>query len=176
MGAGGLASLLSELEARPEVDIVQGLIQRLVLEPGNANGAGHFPSVRRSVPVYQPRQRLYRRSVFDRVGRFDEGLRDNEDTDWFLQLGVGRPQAGSARPMLLYRLHDRNLVHSQNLIAGGMLRMVKRHIDRVRRREEEGEKGRRGEGEEGRRGEGEIESPTSDWPPFLPLPFLPFFF
>jgi len=132
---GTLAALLAHLDAHPEIDIAQGLIQRLVLERAAEPG---------EAPVFQPcgepyqfinlGSALYRRRVFDRVGLLDEALRENEDTDWFFRAWEQNvTKAVLPRPALLYRLHDGNSVHSQNLVGGGLPRMFQRHLARLRR-------------------------------------------
>ncbi len=79
---------------------------------------------------------LFRRSVFDRVGKFDESLRFAEDWDWFLrarELGVG---------FLLHReivfhqrLHTANATRQQDLNQQGMLQVFRRSIERRRNRD-----------------------------------------
>jgi glycosyltransferase involved in cell wall biosynthesis len=128
-----LERLAAHLAAHPEIDVVQGLIQRMV--PAEAPEA--VPSVFREAeePYHfiNLGSALFRREVFDRVGRLDEGLRENEDTDWFLRAWEQNVRkAVLPHIVLYYRLHDRNMVHGQRLVAGGVARMLKRHRDRRR--------------------------------------------
>jgi glycosyltransferase involved in cell wall biosynthesis len=121
------------LNNHPDVDIVQGLIQQMRLEATTNEDALVFQ------PVFQPYQfinigsAIYRRSVFDKVGFFDPQLRDNEDTDWFIQaweqniIKVVLPQI-----MLFYRKHAHNTTLEQKSGHVSLIKLYKRHLDRVR--------------------------------------------
>lgn len=132
-----LPDFIEYLVAHPEVEIVQGLIQQMQLETA---GQPIFEPV--FEPVFEPYQfinlgsAIYRRSLFDKVGLLDEALRDNEDTDWFLRAWEKNvSKAVLPRVMLFYRKHDRNMTLEQkNLIHFGMMKIYKRHIDRLRDR------------------------------------------
>jgi glycosyltransferase involved in cell wall biosynthesis len=124
---GTLQHLRQCLVDNPETSVAQGLIQRMVwTEQG-------------FIPQCEPYQfinlgsALFRREVFGQVGDFDETLWENEDTDWFLQAwekGVNKRVV--PRTTLYYRLHDANMTLQQNLVAGGVVRLMKRHLDRTR--------------------------------------------
>lgn len=131
---GAMKALLDGFDAHPDADIVQGLIQRMELQRGRDGNGLEFQASGEPYQFINLGSALIRREVFHRVGLLDETLRENEDTDWFLRaweqnvLKIVLP-----RVVLYYRIHDRNLVHSQRLVAGGMPHMLKRHIDRARR-------------------------------------------
>lgn len=126
----------------PEIEIVQGLIQRMQWD-------GTVPNEHSAefTPIFQPYQfinlgsALYRRSVFNKVGLFDELLWYCEDTDWFFrswELNISKtvlPQV-----MLFYRKHDRNMtLQHKDLVHFGWLKIFKRRIDRARARSDRGE-------------------------------------
>ncbi len=137
---GILTEFADYLVAHPEVGIVQGLIQRMQMETGSLdNNSYQFQ------PIFKPYQfinlgsALYRRAVFDQVGLFDPKLHDNEDTDWFIRAWENNiHKLVIPRVMLYYRKHDRNMTLEQKgLIHHGMLKIYKRHIDRMRARGKE---------------------------------------
>jgi glycosyltransferase involved in cell wall biosynthesis len=134
---GVLIEFTDYLATHPDVDIVQGLIQRMQFEPVvTLENPGVFE------PIFQPYQfinlgsAIYRKSVFDRVGLFDSKLRDNEDTDWFLRAWEQNiSKVVIPKIMLFYRKHDRNMTLNQkDLVHCGLLKIYKRHIDRMRDR------------------------------------------
>jgi glycosyltransferase involved in cell wall biosynthesis len=123
------------LATHPDVEIVQGLIQRMQLESVVPyQNPGVFK------PIFEPYQfinlgsAIYRKSVFDRVGLFDPNLRDNEDTDWFLRAWEQNiSKVVIPKTMLFYRKHDCNMTLNQkDLVHFGLLKIYKRHIDRMR--------------------------------------------
>jgi glycosyltransferase involved in cell wall biosynthesis len=134
---GVLTQFAAYLVANPEVAIVQGLIQQMRRETRSSE-----TNSEQFIPVFSPYQfinlgsALYRRSVFEKVGLFDPKLKDNEDTDWYIRAWENEiPKVVIPRVMLYYRKHDRNMTLEQkNLIHHGMLKIYKRHIDRLRAR------------------------------------------
>jgi uncharacterized protein (DUF1919 family) len=76
---------------------------------------------------------LYRRSVFETVGLFDEHLAENEDTDWYVRAWEHNiPKVVQDQVGLYYRQHDQNMTHNGVHPHLRMTRLFKRHIDRVR--------------------------------------------
>lgn len=124
-----LKILVAMFRAEPALEIAQGLIQPQVEDA----------TTRRFEDSTEPYQfinlgsALYRRTVFDKVGRFDESLRENEDSDWFMRAWENNvSKQVSRQTVLLYRLHDGNLTHRQNLVRGGWARLFKKHMERRR--------------------------------------------
>ncbi|HEY4002237.1 MAG TPA: glycosyltransferase [Candidatus Xenobia bacterium] len=110
-----------------ETDIAQGLIQRLAWHDSRF--------VRRQQPYQFVNlgSALFRRRVFERVGGFDELLWENEDIDWFLQAWEhGVQKRVLPFVALYYRLHGNNMTRRQHLVAGGVVHLVKRHLERSR--------------------------------------------
>jgi glycosyltransferase involved in cell wall biosynthesis len=138
---GALLNFTAYLMSHPNVEIVQGLVQRMQLVETGDQPSPTF------TPIFQPYQfvnlgsALYRRAVFDNVGLFDELLWDNEDTDWFIRAWeLNIPKIVLPRVMLFYRKHDRNMTLQQkDLIHFGLMKIYKRRIDRARARNERGE-------------------------------------
>ncbi len=76
----------------------------------------------------------FRKSVFDKVGVFDETLRYSEDHDWFLR---AREQGVSMtiveQVTLHYRLHGNNMTQDKNAQGFQLTQVLKKSLDRRRR-------------------------------------------
>jgi glycosyltransferase involved in cell wall biosynthesis len=83
-----------------------------------------------------PETLLARRSLFDRIGRFDSSLTLLEDSDWFLRAKDAKIPMGIVDQVLLHkRVHRSNislLPSNKSLIRSEFLRMMKLSIDRKR--------------------------------------------
>ncbi len=124
-----LALQTAYLGENPEVDIVQGHIQTLQLD----NSSSLSQIVSTPYRYINIGSALFRRRVFDKVGLFDETLRDSEDVDWFIRAwerGVSKAVLESVT--LLYRRHDQNMSDRQKPINYGLTKLMKRHLDRRR--------------------------------------------
>lgn len=102
-------SILPECLADPSIDVVWGLIEPVLADVVDPSLVAAFPD-ERPLPSPMIGAAVYRRSVFDRVGRFDESLRFAEDTDWWLR--ANEAQVGMRLievPVLRYHLHDTNM-------------------------------------------------------------------
>jgi glycosyltransferase involved in cell wall biosynthesis len=76
---------------------------------------------------------LYRRSVFDSVGLFDPELQYAEDTDWFARLHEsGRTLQRLPITTLVVRRHGTNMTRGKNQVELGLVRAVKKSLDRRR--------------------------------------------
>jgi hypothetical protein len=79
---------------------------------------------------------LYRRSVFDTVGVFDPDMQYGEDTDWFARLHEsGRTVHRLPLATLVVRRHSENMTRDKDLVELGVVRAVKKSLDRRRLRE-----------------------------------------
>ncbi len=113
------------LAANPSVDIVQGLIQKMQFDKPSS-------SPYRFINLGSA---LYRKSVFDTVGLFDETLRYNEDTDWFFRAWEHNiSKAVLDEVTLFYRIHNGNMTNGVNLPHSGFITLFKKHLDRFRGR------------------------------------------
>jgi glycosyltransferase involved in cell wall biosynthesis len=121
------------LLAHPTVEIVQGLIQKIHLaEPLSLNKL-QVELISAPYRYVNIGSALYRKSVFDKVGLFDEVLTDNEDTDWFIRAwenGVSKVVLDEVT--LFYRQHNSNMSHAQAPINYGLTKLIKKHLDRCR--------------------------------------------
>lgn len=123
------------LAANPEVGYCLTSAQ-VFWAPELAHEARRFDTHPRArpVPAFGASSLLARRSAFDRVGLFDEGMTFGDALEWFLRAdrqGVGR--AILPEVLLLRRLHAHNLTRRRR--AEGRVRLVefvKRELDRRR--------------------------------------------
>lgn len=128
---GMLRRHIAHLMAYPAVDIAQGLIQQLRLDP-TAPGLT-FEVASEPYQFINLGSAVYRRAVFERVGSFDSALWENEDTDWFFRAWeVGATKVVLPKVALFYRKHDDNLSRSHVDPQRGLVRLFKRHLDRTR--------------------------------------------
>jgi len=121
------------MQANPTVEIVQGLIQTMQLSGPGSSNKPQFEVT--SVPYHYINigSALYRKTVFEKVGLFDEALTDNEDTDWFIRAWEkGISKAVLNEVTLFYRKHTSNLTHGQNPVNYGLTKLIKKHLDRGR--------------------------------------------
>jgi glycosyltransferase involved in cell wall biosynthesis len=121
------------LDAHPSVEIVQGLIRNMQRVEAEPPGTARFEFTSAPYRYINLGSALFRRSVFERVGLFDERLRDSEDVDWFV-----RAWENGVRKLVLetvtlhYRKHGENLSLSQDPVNYGLTRLIKNHLDRRR--------------------------------------------
>lgn len=123
---------LERLARTPPADLVLGHIQLMMLN-GRVDGRPVF------VPWEEPKlalsvgAALIRRSVFDRVGLFDESLRYCDDCDWFMrarECGVSLQIHKDVTQY--YRRHENNITNQQSIGNRYTIEALKRSIDRRR--------------------------------------------
>ena len=123
---GKLELQLTYLIRDPAMEIVMGRIQQMGLSV-------------LAEPVFSVNlgSAVIRKSVFERVGLFDETMRYSEDVDWFMRAR----EAGAAivtidAVTLLYRQHEQNMTRGKSTSELNVLKALKRSLDR--RREQTG--------------------------------------
>jgi glycosyltransferase involved in cell wall biosynthesis len=116
----------------PNLDVVLGRIQLIKL-PGAPEFQMQGPN-NTQVNVHLG-SGAFRKSVFDKVGVFDETLRYSEDHDWFLR---AREQGISMtiveQVTLHYRLHGNNMTQDKNAKGFQLTQVLKKSLDRRRQR------------------------------------------
>lgn len=127
-----LESQLPYLVNDPAVDIVMGRIQQVRLSKtvDGQTQAEDFAEPAFSVNLGSA---VIRKSVFERVGLFDETMRYSEDVDWFMRAR----EAGAAivtidAVTLLYRQHEENMTRGKSTSELNVLKALKRSLDRRR--------------------------------------------
>ena len=80
---------------------------------------------------------LFRRSVFARIGGFDEGKRFSEDLDWFIRARESQVQVQLlSKPTLIKRCHANNMTHGKSVAEMGLAAVL--HASLARRRQDSG--------------------------------------
>lgn len=75
---------------------------------------------------------LYKKSVFETVGLFDEDLRQGEDFDWSMRLTEsGCKEKRISHTALLYRRHEHNLTNSEDVMKKGQLAAFRKRVARL---------------------------------------------
>jgi glycosyltransferase involved in cell wall biosynthesis len=120
------------LKDDPSVDVVLGKTQFIRLPGANDIDMQPDGPDNTMVNVYLG-SGVFRRSVFDKVGQFDETLRYSEDHDWFLR---ARERNISIRIIetvtLYYRLHASNMTRDKNAQDLLLTKVLKMSLDRRR--------------------------------------------
>lgn len=127
-----LAAHVHCLRLDPSAQVVQGLIRRIWIPPlrppGNAG-----PEVHSTFIYTNLGSMVMRRSLFETIGNFDEGLRFHEDSDFWLRCREqGVNMLMQRKLSLLYRLHGRNLTTGANLATTRFLNIIRRSMHRRR--------------------------------------------
>ena len=122
-----LALQLPYLMRDPAAEIVMGRIQQVLL---SETGAENFAEPAFSVNLGSA---IIRKSVFERVGLFDETMRYSEDVDWFMRAREGGAAIVTIDAVtLLYRQHDQNMTRGKSTSELNVLKALKRSLDRRR--------------------------------------------
>lgn len=118
----------------PEIDIVLGRIQQVRLSE-TVDGqtlAEEFAEPAFSVNLGSA---IIRKSVFERVGLFDETMRYSEDVDWFMRAREAGAEIKTIDAVtLLYRQHEQNMTRGKSTSELNVLKALKRSLDRRRER------------------------------------------
>ena len=69
----------------------------------------HYEELLAANFIWAPGSVMYKRTVFDRVGMFREGLKAAEDYDIYLRIARVARLAGHARPVVEYRKHSASM-------------------------------------------------------------------
>jgi hypothetical protein len=126
-----LETLAGLLALKPEAEAVQGRGQLVAADEAGVVTA-ELGNPEDSFPHYIGAA-LFRRSAFERVGRFDAGMRFGEDSDWFVRARQHDVKVARAdRTTLLVRRHGGNMTEGKSLVELNMLAIIKKAIDRKR--------------------------------------------
>jgi glycosyltransferase involved in cell wall biosynthesis len=129
---GKLELQLPYLINDPTVGIVMGRVQQMLLSEtvDGQTQTERFPEPAFSVNLGSA---VIRKSVFDRVGLFDETMRYSEDVDWFMRAREsGAAIATIDAVTLFYRQHEQNMTRGKSTSELNILKTLKRSLDRRR--------------------------------------------
>lgn len=126
-----LRVLVDEMMDDPQLQVVHGHAQLMMFD-GESGNFEYIGNPEESFPYYIGAG-LYRRSVFQDVGLFDEELEFAEDSDWFERAKhLGKPVKRIDQVTLFVRRHDSNITSGKSDHELHPLRMVKKTLDRLR--------------------------------------------
>lgn len=120
------------LEKKPEIGAVVGFTYRMPMSHNmqevkvKAKDGGIF--------LLSLGASLFRKSLFEKVGKLDEELRISEDIDWFLRAREAEIQIIIQKDVVqFYRMHGKNLSNNQLLVNSSLLKIHKKSLDRRRK-------------------------------------------
>ena len=125
---------LPYLIREPTIEIVMGRIQQVLL---SKSVTGQTQANEIGEPVFSVNlgSAVIRRSVFERVGLFDETMRYSEDVDWFMRAREGRVRIKTIDAVtMFYRQHEQNMTRGKSPSELNVLKALKRSLDRRRER------------------------------------------
>lgn len=118
----------------PAIDIVIGRIQQVLLSEA-VNGETQSQEFAEPAFSVNLGSAVVRRSVFERVGLFDETMRYSEDVDWFMRAREsGATIVTIDAVTLLYRQHEQNMTRGKSTSELNVLKALKKSLDRRRER------------------------------------------
>ena len=132
--ADKLALQLPFLIKDPAIEIVMGRIQQVLL---SRTVDGETQATEFGEPAFSVNlgSAVIRKSVFERVGWFDETMRYSEDVDWFMRAReAGAAIATIDAVTLFYRQHEENMTRGKSTAELNVLKALKRSLDRRRER------------------------------------------
>jgi glycosyltransferase involved in cell wall biosynthesis len=124
---------MKHMENNPEIDVVLGRIQ-CVGSFTDYEKKIRFENTDNTMINVNLGAGIFKKSVFGRIGPFDETLRHYEDHDWFL-----RAREQGVRMVILkattlyYRFHEHNMSRSNYTTKPNIIPILKRSIDRRRK-------------------------------------------
>ena len=125
--------MLEGLNKWPELEIILGLVQFMQTSAVNGQADRCFEKMGEPHLGYNLGCALYRRSVFGRVGLFDETMRFSEDVDWFMRAREqGIAMALLERVSLLYRRNQNSVTLGKDHHDLNFIKAFKRSLDRRR--------------------------------------------
>ena len=125
---------MGRLLADPDLDVVMGTTQVFRPAAPTADAASLGEPAGPPVLLLSLGSALFRREVFDRVGRFDAGQRMDDDVDWFLRaVEAGARILPLGHVVQYYRRHDRNITNAREADRRFFLLALKKSLDRRRR-------------------------------------------
>jgi glycosyltransferase involved in cell wall biosynthesis len=122
------------LLSRPDLEMVQGLIQRQQLTRGPDGKLVFTDEWLHPYMNVLLGSMLFRRSAIEKIGFFDDSLRISQDTDyWFRARELGIPCRVLCNLSLLYRIHQENLTKGKDIVSIEFVRALKMSLDRRRK-------------------------------------------
>jgi len=118
-------------EQHPEAEIIIGLLM-----PVSAKAPGRDISklAKKNLLLPSLGSSLIRKTVFEKIGNFDEQLALAEDTDWFFRARESGITVFVQNEIVqYYRIHDKNSTRDKNITNFNILLAFKKSLDRRRK-------------------------------------------
>ena len=118
-------------EQHPEAEIIIGLLM-----PVSAKAPGWDISklAKKNLLLPSLGSSLIRKTVFEKIGNFDEQLALAEDTDWFFRARESGITVFVQNEIVqYYRIHDKNSTRDKNITNFNILLAFKKSLDRRRK-------------------------------------------
>jgi len=127
-----LSFQLARMADEPSLEIVLGLSQPMKLQSGK-KGQAKFEKWHDPFCALLLGAGVFRKSVFEKVGFFDEALYYGEDTDWFMRAReMGISMIILPVVTLFYRRHDFNMTLDSATKDRYFIKALKKSLDRRR--------------------------------------------
>lgn len=124
------------LKKSPSAEIVLGYTQIMMLA-GTIDGMHVFKEWASPVLAMSLGGAVFRKSVFDKIGLFDETQRYCDDWDWFMRAReLNIEMVVHTEAVQFYRRHGQNMTNQELLNSHYFLRMLKKSLDRRRTQKE----------------------------------------
>lgn len=130
---GKLDLQVEHMRCDPQLQFTVTMVEHF-LEPGMAVPPGFRRELlERPVAGFIMEALVARKSVFDRVGRFDPSFKVGEDTDWFARAkDLGVPHAVLPQVLVRKRVHDANSSLNTANLNALLLRAMRNSVERKR--------------------------------------------
>ncbi|HEY1758092.1 MAG TPA: glycosyltransferase [Bryobacteraceae bacterium] len=131
LGPSVFQSSVEALLGAPEAGFAQGCVQNFKMRPD-----GRMNIFTRPYRYINVGSGVWRRSVFETIGLFDESLRYCEDLDFFMRCwerDISKVLMDCL--VLLYRRHPGNMTRGLQGVDFGTMRAYRKRIERIRRGE-----------------------------------------
>jgi glycosyltransferase involved in cell wall biosynthesis len=122
-------TLMNELKDDSELELVRGYAQ--LFRKDELDNIEYLGNAKESFPSYIGAG-LYRKSIFDKVGLYDQELRFGEDGDWFNRAEEKNFPMKRIEDITLYvQRHESNMTKGKNLVELNILKVFKKKKDRI---------------------------------------------
>lgn len=125
---------MATFQAMPTIEIVRGLVKNIYMSTNNNwSNEGYFNAIEKTKFNTNLGSMIFKRTVFDQLGLFDNRLKICADFDfWHQILFYEIPFFNQETIALYYHLHDDNLILNETQRKREFLQVFKYQIDRHR--------------------------------------------
>lgn len=125
---GRLAMMVPLLSREGGYDFIRGMTQKFSIRPDGTREMREPAFCKELIGAA-----LYKKSVFDQAGLFDESMRVGEDFDWNIRLSESPcKELAVSETTLLCRRHDTNQSDTKDFVKNGQMISLRKKIERMR--------------------------------------------